>query len=416
MTLPSHDPASTRPGTGSPRAAARRVTAIVFAAQGAAVAGVSTTIPAIKERFDLPSPAITAMIFAVALCAGAGSFLGLAAVRRLGPVASMRACVITVAAALLCIAWAPDPAVLVAAYVLFGLAVGGIDVSANTRAAAVEHHYGHSIFASFYAGWSGAGAVAALVTAGANHLGWPVQHILTLQAAFVLVLALGIRTHRLPRETTGRAAPDPAAAPLGTGIWARLVPLGIVLLVACLVDSGITIWSTTYLHQTLAASLSAAPLAYAAYQAGTVVGRSSADRVVRRIGPAAVVRWAAVITAGALAGLAGAPSWPLAVAAAGLTGLCVSTLIPLCLASAGRLRPKAAEAVLARLNLFNYFGVIAGSALSGILGSAGDFRLAYAAPILPMLLLTTGARYFTQVKPVILPRGEIAPDELSALV
>ena len=384
---------STRPNPAP--AGARRVAAVVFAAQGTAVAAVSTTIPAVREHYGLSAPVITAMVVGVALAAGAGSFLGLAAVRRLGPVAAMRGCVLAVAVALLGIAWAADPAVLVAADVLFGLAVGGIDVSANTRAAAVERHHGHSIFASFYAAWSCAGIAAALVTAGTGLLGWPVEYTLTLQAALVLVLALGIRSHRLP----DLAVQDPPSASLGTGVWAKLIPFGCVLLVAYVVDSSVSTWTTAYLHQTLAASLAVAPLAYAAYQTGTVIGRASADRLVRRIGPVVVVRGATVVTAGALAGLAVAPSWPIAATAAGLTGLGVSALVPLCLASAGRIRPDTAEAILARLNLFNYFGVIAGGAVSGVLGSAGHFRLAYAAPALLTLLLIATARSFTPVRP-----------------
>ncbi|MEV6871609.1 MFS transporter [Amycolatopsis sp. NPDC051128] len=386
MTLPGQDPAPNKAG-------ARRVTALVFAAQGTAVAAVSTTIPAVEERFGLPALATTAILLAVALAAGAGSLLGMAAVRRLGPVAAMRSCVLAVAAALLGIAWAPDTTVLVAAYVLFGLSVGGIDVSANTRAAAVERHYGHSIFASFYAVWSCAGVAAALLTAGTSRLNWPVADTLVIQAAVVVVLALGIRSHRLPGTTPGRAS-----AAVGTRIWVRLVPFGIVLLVAYVIDSSVSTWSAAYLHETLAASLAAAPLAYAAYQAGTVLGRAGADRLVRRIGPVAVVCWATVLTAAAAAGLAFAPTWPIAAAAAGLTGLGVSAFAPLCLASAGRLQPDAAEAILARLNLFNYFGVIAGGAVSGVLGSAGQFRLAYAAPALLVLLLMATARSFTPVR------------------
>lgn len=238
-------------------------------------------------------------------------------------------------------------------YVLFGLAIGGIDVSANTRAAAVEHHYGHSIFASFYAVWSGAGVAAALVTAGTTRLGWAIGYTLTLQAALVLALAMGIRSHDLPEVGTGPEMRTPRRHRWAESSGPDWSPSA-VLLFAYVVDSSVSTWSTAYLHQTLAASLAAAPLAYAAYQAGTVVGRTGADRLVRRIGQVAVVCCAAVLTATALTGLACAPTWPIATIAAGFTGLGVSALAPLCLASAGRVQPDAAEAVLARLNLFNY--------------------------------------------------------------
>jgi MFS family permease len=84
------------------------------------------------------------------------------------------------------------------------------------------------------------------------------------------------------------------------------------------------------------------------------------------------------------------------VLAAGAVGLGASVLAPLCLASAARLRPDASEAVLARLNLFNYAGVVTGGAVSGLLGSTGEFRLAYAAPAALAVLVLAAARHFAQ--------------------
>lgn len=173
--------------------------------------------------------------------------------------------------------------------------------------------------------------------------------------------------------------------------------------------STVSAWSAVYLRQTLAASLAVAPLAYAAYQAGTVIGRVATDRLVQRFGGVAVVRTAALLVAGALAGMATAPSWPFAVLAAGVVGLGASVLAPLCLASAAWLRPAASAAVLARLNLFNYAGVITGGAVSGLLGSTGRFRLAYAAPAALAVLVLAAARHFTQQQPPRPARAENVP-------
>uniref|UniRef100_UPI003570E8A5 MFS transporter n=1 Tax=Streptomyces albiflavescens TaxID=1623582 RepID=UPI003570E8A5 len=382
----------------SPLAAARRGVATVFAAQGAAVAAVSTTVPAVKERLSLSPLTMTVLVVAVALSAGVGSFAGLAVIRRLGLVAAMRAAVVATAAALLLIGWAPDRAVVALSYGLFGMTLGCIDVSANTRAAAVERHYGRSIFASFYAAWSAAGVAAALLTAGTAHLGLPAEYTLTAQAGLVLALALTVRSHALPTGSpiavSDHGESHGESVVLGRGLWVELAPFGLVLLVAYVIDSTVSSWSTLYLHQTLDTALSLAPLAYAAYQVGTVTGRACADHLVRAIGPAAVIRAAALLTATALAGLAAAPSWPYAVLAAACTGLGVSALVPLCLASAGRLRPGAIEAVLARMNVFNYIGVLTGGAASGILGSTGHFRLAYGIPAALVLALLTTARSF----------------------
>lgn len=357
------------------------------------MAAVYTTVPAVTEHQGLSPLLTTTTLVAVALAAGFGSFLGLAAVRVAGPVTTMRGALLTAAVALTLIGQAPGPQTAVCAYVLFGLAVGGLDVGVNTRAAAIEHAYGRSVFGSFYTAWSVGGVLAALLTAGAARLDLPAGDGLAVQAGLLLLVAACLRTHIL----TSLSSQGPSAqTPLGRRLWLRLLPFGLVLLVVYVVDSTVSAWSAVYLRGTLAASLTVAPMAYAAYQAGTVVGRASVDRLVHRVGTVAVVRTATLVVAGALAGMAMAPSWPFAVLAAGVVGLGASVLAPLCLASAARLRPAASESVLARLNLFNYAGVLTGGAVSGLLGSTGEFRLAYAAPAALALLVLAGARHFTR--------------------
>ncbi|WP_330291192.1 MFS transporter [Streptomyces sp. NBC_00576] len=387
---------------------ARRGATLAFAVQGVSVAAVYTTIPAVTEHLKLAPLLTTSLMVAVALMAGGGSFLGLAAIRRAGPVATMRGAMLTTAATLVLIGWAPNEATVICAYILFGLAVGALDVGANTRAAAIERAYGRSIFGSLYTAWSVGGVVAALLTAGAARLEWPIAAGLSVQAGIVLLLALCMRTHALPSFSAG-PSDTTAQPPLGRRLWIRLIPFGLVLLVVSVVDSTVSAWSAVYLHQTLAASLTVAPLAYAAYQADTVAGRAATDRLVQRFGAVAVVRTAALLVAAALAGMAAAPSWPFAVLAAGAVGLGASVLAPLCLASAARLRPAASEAVLARLNLFNYIGVIVGGAVSGLLGSTGQFRLAYAAPAALAVLLLAAARHFTQQLPVSAGAARVPP-------
>ncbi|MFJ6894772.1 MFS transporter [Streptomyces hokutonensis] len=384
-------PGRAKSGRRAATAGARRVATLAFAAQGVSVAAVYTTVPAVTEDQGLSPLLTTTTLVAVALAAGFGSFLGLAAVRVAGPVATMRGALLTAAVALTLIGRAPGPQTAVCAYVLFGIAVGALDVGVNTRAAAIERAYGRSVFGSFYTAWSVGGVLAALLTAGAARLDRPVGDGLAVQAGILLLVACCLRTHVLPSSQEPSAQP-----PLGRRLWLRLLPFGLVLLVVYVVDATVSAWSAVYLRQTLAASLTVAPMAYAAYQAGTVVGRASVDRLVQRVGTVAVVRAAALVVAGALAGMAMAPSWPFAVLAAGVVGLGASVLAPLCLASAARLRPAASETVLARLNLFNYAGVLTGGAVSGLLGSTGEFRLAYAAPAALALLVLAGARHFTR--------------------
>jgi MFS family permease len=302
------------------------VATLAFAAQGVSVAAVYTTVPAVTERVKLAPLLTTTTMVAVALMAGVGSFLGLTAIRHAGPVSTMRGALLTAAAALTLIGWAPGEASVICAYILFGTALGALDVGINTRAAVIERAYGRSVFGSFYTAWSVGGVVAALLTAAAARLEWPVADGLDVQAGILLFVAVCIRTHTVPSsEGPSATAPQP---PLGRRVWIRLLPFGLVLLVVYVVDSTVSAWSAVYLRRTLAASLTVAPMAYAAYQAGTVVGRAATDRLVQRFGAVAVVRAAALSVAVALAGMAAAPSWPFAVLAAGAVGLGASVLAP----------------------------------------------------------------------------------------
>jgi MFS family permease len=370
-------------------ARARRATTLAFAVEGLATGAVFTTVPAVQAKFGISTGAVTGLLVAVSLAAAGGSFSGLAALRRWGNAAALRAAVAAMGVVLLLLAVAPVLPVLVPAYVLFGLAIGAVDVTVNTRAADLEREYGHSIFVSFYAAWSAAGAAAALITAGAARLDWP--------GALVLAPLPWITVARIGR--TGRTAAEIAAAEsvkLGAAVWRRLLPLGAVLLVVYVIDSTTSAWTTVYLHQSLHATAVVAPLGYAAYQAGTVLGRAFADRGVRRAGPVPIMRGCALLTAVGLVGVAAAAGAGLAIAAAAVVGLGVSALVPLCLATAGRLAPAITEAVLARLNVFNYVGVVAGGALGGILGSSGHFRVAYAAPAVVVAALPLLGRAFAR--------------------
>ena len=65
-----------------------------------------------------------------------------------------------------------------------------------------------------------------------------------------------------------------------------------------------------------------------------------------------------------------------AVAGAGL-GL----IAPLCFSAAGALAPDHADAVVARLNVFNYVGTLLGAVMVGAIGSASSFRIGFLVPV-----------------------------------
>jgi predicted MFS family arabinose efflux permease len=73
-------------------------------------------------------------------------------------------------------------------------------------------------------------------------------------------------------------------------------------------------------------------------------------------------------------------------------GLCV--LVPQTFAAAGRLFPKASDAAVARLNVFNYLGFLIGSPLGGTLGDVWSHRGAMLVPMALVLVTLVYARSF----------------------
>ncbi|GMA85773.1 hypothetical protein GCM10025868_10230 [Angustibacter aerolatus] len=77
-----------------------------------------------------------------------------------------------------------------------------------------------------------------------------------------------------------------------------------------------------------------------------------------------------------------------AVAGFGLTGLGLAVVAPLAFATTDRLPDRLRDTAIARLNLANYVGVLAGGAVVGALGTAGSLRAGYLAPLVAGLAVT----------------------------
>ena len=62
---------------------------------------------------------------------------------------------------------------------------------------------------------------------------------------------------------------------------------------------------------------------------------------------------------------------------------------PLCFAAAGALDPDNADAVVARLNVFNYGGTLLGAVLVGVVSGFSSLRVGFLIPIALVLVITT---------------------------
>ncbi|MDM8083466.1 MFS transporter [Cellulomonas cellasea] len=400
----SHPPAGARP--------ARRAVAMAFGAQGLAYAVLVASLPGFKERFGIDDGVVTVVTLGICVMAGAGTVVADRIARGPGSRAVLVAGLGAVALAVLMIALAPGLALFFAGFGVYGLGLGLVDAGTNMQAVALQRAYGRSILTGFYAAWSAAAIAGALVVIAyealdlAQQLAIPVVTVLVALVA-LSVLRDGWRAHDLPIGPTA----EQRHAARTVVPWSGILLLGAAVVAYFVVDSAAQIWSTIYLQDGLRAA-DLAPLGLAAYLATTLLSRLLGDLAVRRWGQVAVVRVAGLTGALGLLGVVLAPGPAVAVAGFALTGLGLGAIAPLSFAAAGALAPEHADAVVARLNGFNYVGAVLGGVLVGAIGVGSSLRIGFAVPLVLALVIVAlapafGARRRATAPPAP-PAGDIA--------
>ncbi|KQP78160.1 hypothetical protein ASF37_06050 [Aeromicrobium sp. Leaf289] len=382
-----------------------------FLLQGFTFAAIVTQTPRQQDRFGLDEADVTLILVVVAAIAGLGSVLaGILATRR-SSAAALTTSLVAIGVGAAAIGWAPSHPLLLAGFVVYGIALGGVDATMNMQGVRVEGLRGRSMMTGFHACWSIGGIVGAGYAALASRLDVSVAANLTVAAVLVVAAALVVRRD-LVVDAPGSHVEDLVAAATVRVPWRPVLLFGLVICLFYAADTGTGTWSSVYLEDAMDASAGLVPLGYAAYQAGALVSRLCGDHLVRRAGAASVV------AAGTALGLVGyvavlvAPSAVAAVVAFFVVGLGLAVVAPLGFAALGAaVPPEAADAAIARMNIANYVGAILGGGLIGAVAEGGGLRWAFVVPLVlvaPILLL---ARSFGRADPAARrPADQTSPD------
>ncbi|WP_328938296.1 MFS transporter [Streptomyces tauricus] len=371
--------------------------AFSFFAQGVAFALLVTRIPAIQDRYDVSDGLLPAFLAAVPILAGVGSVCTEHLVKRVPPSHVLRWAQPVVLLALLGVGAGDGLWELGLALGAFGLAVGALDASMNMLGVSLQHTYGRSIMLGFHAAFSLGGIVgASLAWVGAH---WDLALFVSYLPAVLVLLPAALVGSRWYVDASGQkgaqaVAPAPGGAG-GTGVaFKLLLPLCLVMTIAYIGDSTVSNWSAKYLQDVLGSSEQLATVPYNVYMVTTLLGRAVGDFGVRRFGAVAVVRVGAVVAAVGFAVVAAAPGAWVGMLGFTLVGFGLCVIVPQTFAAAGRLFPGAADAAVARLNIFNYVGFLIGSPLVGALGDAWSYRGAMLVPMALVLVTLFYARSF----------------------
>ncbi|MEU7766042.1 MFS transporter [Nocardia sp. NPDC049190] len=365
-----------------PLRGARIANSFAFGLQGFFFAVVLTALPQQKERFDLSDGLIVASVVLVSLLAGGGSVAAERLALRWSSRDTVRIGLLLVAISGAAVAFAPNTEGLLIALGGYGLAVGVVDASTNMQAVFVQRGYGTFILSSFYAAWSAGAISGALFVSTAAALQAPLRATLLGAAGIVLVAGLLLGPCLLgAQDAESSPAATVAADDNPVSVRAYLV-FGIAMALVFAVDLAVGNWSALYLTDDLLADSATAALALAAYQGTSLAARMGGDLMVRRFGPQRVVRGAASVGVLGLAIVVAAQEPVVAIGGFLAAGIGLPVIAPLCFSAAGQLAGGSdLDALIARLNLFNYLGTLVGGGVVGAVAAAFGHRVGFVIPL-----------------------------------
>ncbi|MBM3605873.1 MAG: MFS transporter [Alphaproteobacteria bacterium] len=359
---------------------ARWAVSMLFFANGLMVGSWAPKVPALMARLGI-SEALAGLIV-VALGAGSICVMPLfgATVARLGSAKAVRIAAWAVAPAMLWISLAPGFGWVVATVFLFGGLIGGMDVSMNANAVALERVRARAIMSSCHGFWSlgafaGAGVGGALIQRFGE-----VGHGVMVTVAFALLVAWA-----LPRVVQDAPLPGEEKPPLRLPRSALPYLIGLMALAAMIPEGAVLDWAAVYLQREMGASLALAGWGFAACAGTMAVMRFLGDGLRRRLGAVRTLRLSiGVAMAGlALAGLAQGPL--LAIAGFALAGIGIANMVPIAFSAAGNVPGLANGLGLSVVTTMGYSGMLLAPGSIGWLAESISLGSIYV--VLALLLL-----------------------------
>ncbi len=255
-----------------------------------------------------------------------------------------------------------------------GAGTGLTDVLMNARTAQIEHDRGLHLMNLCHAAYSFGYAGAALGTGVLRGWAWAPGWVMGTMAAVALVFAAA--TWERDGRIEGLRKPQGTARAGGLG----LVPIigGGIVFIAFLTENAAESWSALHIEKTLGGSPEQGAMGPAALALTMGFARLAGQGLVGRVGPFALLRGGAVISAlGALiASQAVSPF--MAYAGFIVMGIGASVLAPTAFSLVGRLGPPQARArAVARATLLGYFGYFFGPPSLGFIAGAFGLRAAF---------------------------------------
>lgn len=366
---------------------ARAAVTIVFVAHGLLFGTWVSRIPAIQDDVDLTEGEL-----GIALLGGTlGALIGLPLagwiVARSGSRTTLVRSLPVFVALVVGIALAQSLATLTLALLLFGMALGTLDVAMNAHGLAVEREYGRPILSTLHGGWSSGGLIGAAVGGFAAWQGVaPLPHFVAV-ALVVGPVALLATRWLLPADVDRPEEGARLARPPR-----RIALLGLVAFCGLFAEGAAADWSGIYIDDSLGATPGVAALGFAAFSVTMAVFRLAGDRLAERWGPVALTRRGGLLAAVGLAGALLIAEPAAALVGFACMGAGLAAVVPVVFRAAGSVPGLAPAAGIAALTSVGYSAFLIGPPVIGFLAEVTSLTTALSLVVVLLCVLALFAR------------------------
>lgn len=371
------------------RPATRLATRLAFFVAGFGIACWAPLVPFAKARLQIDD----AMLGLLLLCIGGGSVAAMLATGPLTTRFGSRPVIVAsgflLAAILPFLAIAETPLALGAVLLIFGGALGSLDVAVNVHAVEVESASGVPLMSGFHAlfsigGFAGAGLMTLFLSIEIDTLA-----ATSICAALMLAAMLAAR----PRLLSTRGAED---GPLFVRPQGIVLLLSILAMVTFLAEGAMLDWSALLITQGGLVDVKQGGVGYILFAIAMTAGRLLGDRLVARIGDYRTLLGGGMVAVLGFAVLLAVPLAPVALGGFVLIGLGASNLVPVLFRRAGSQSNMPPALAIGALTTLGYAGILVGPAGIGVVAKAVGLPAAFWILAVLLLLVPLTARRVTR--------------------
>ncbi|WP_442504120.1 MFS transporter [Marinivivus vitaminiproducens] len=362
-------------------------TRMAFLVAGLGMAAWAPLVPFAKDRAGLDEASLGLLL----LCLGLGSLIGMpltgVLVARYGCRAVILPAGVLACASLLCLASVPTAAALAVSLLLYGAAIGILDVAMNIQAVIVEKAERRPLMSGFHALFSvggivGAGGMSLLLWLGLAPF---VASAIVVAVMATLLAAASAWLLRFGDEAGGGGAHF--VLPHGP-----VILIGLLCFIIFLAEGAMLDWSALFLQQERALDPAHAGIGYTAFAIAMTLGRFTGDRVVQALGRRRMLLLGSLCAAAGFILASAIPSVPVSLAGFVLVGLGAANIVPILFTAAGRQNVMPSGQAVAAVTTLGYAGILAGPASIGLIAHASSLTIAFAALGAGLLLIAVNTR------------------------